>query len=106
MQDRSKPWQIAADLEIAAEAVRSAMIALNAIHWTAVDEMEAACPGSEHIDRPMVDALLALSAKYQAIADAEPDDGPECPSSPTRRHQLDTSMESGPHNCFYCERKM
>ncbi len=35
------------------------------------DEMERLCPGSEHIDRPMVDALLALSAKYQAIADAE-----------------------------------
>lgn len=30
----------------------------------------------------------------------------ECPSSPNGRHQIDTSMESGPHNCFHCERPM
>lgn len=30
----------------------------------------------------------------------------ECPNSPTGRHQVDTSMESGPNNCFYCERSM
>lgn len=34
------------------------------------------------------------------------DEPPECPSSPTSRHQVDTSMESGPNNCFYCERAM
>lgn len=27
----------------------------------------------------------------------------ECPSSPDGRHQVDTSMESGPNNCFHCE---
>lgn len=31
---------------------------------------------------------------------------PQCPSSPFGRHQVDTSMESGPNNCFYCERPM
>lgn len=30
----------------------------------------------------------------------------ECPSSPNGRHQVDTSMESGPSNCFHCERTM
>lgn len=30
----------------------------------------------------------------------------ECPSSPDGRHQLDTSMESGPRNCFHCEARM
>jgi hypothetical protein len=30
----------------------------------------------------------------------------ECPSSPDGRHQVDTSMESGPNNCFHCERPM
>ena len=32
--------------------------------------------------------------------------GTECPSSPTGRHIADTSMESGPNNCFHCEGKM
>lgn len=27
----------------------------------------------------------------------------ECPSSPDGGHQVDTSMESGPNNCFLCE---
>ncbi|WHO40842.1 hypothetical protein PMI04_009740 [Sphingobium sp. AP49] len=30
----------------------------------------------------------------------------ECPSSPDGRHQVDTSMESGPNNCFHCEASM
>lgn len=30
----------------------------------------------------------------------------ECELSPSGRHQVDTSMESGPNNCFYCERPM
>lgn len=29
-----------------------------------------------------------------------------CPSSPWRIHIVDTSMESGPNNCFHCERPM
>ena len=30
----------------------------------------------------------------------------DCPSSPNGRHQIDTSMESGPSKCFYCEGRM
>ena len=30
----------------------------------------------------------------------------QCPSSPDCRHQVDTSMESGPNNCFHCEQPM
>lgn len=30
----------------------------------------------------------------------------ECPSSPDGRHQLDTSMESGPDSCFHCDQRM
>lgn len=26
-----------------------------------------------------------------------------CPNADDGQHQLDTSMESGPHNCFYCD---
>ncbi len=29
-----------------------------------------------------------------------------CASSPTGQHIVDTSMESGPNNCFHCERPM
>jgi hypothetical protein len=30
----------------------------------------------------------------------------ECTYSPDGRHQVDTSMESGPNNCFHCEAPM
>jgi hypothetical protein len=36
-----------------------------------------------------------------AIPEAE-----QCPSHPGHRCQVDTSMESGPSNCFHCERPM
>lgn len=107
MTNRSKPWEIAADLEAAAEAVRKAQLSIAAVHKSAWDEM-GSVTGIWNFDADAGDianALQALSAKYQAIADAEPD-GPECPTSPTRRHIIDTSMESGPHNCFHCERSM
>ena len=29
-----------------------------------------------------------------------------CAASPNGQHQIDTTMESGPSNCFYCEGKM
>ena len=35
-----------------------------------------------------------------------PKRGTECPSSETGFHIVDTSMESGPNNCFHCERPM
>lgn len=70
---RSEPWQIAADLETAWIAVHDARKALDAIHHSVIAEVEA-IPGTEHIDSDMVSALRALSDKYQAIADAEPDD--------------------------------
>lgn len=43
------------------------------------------------------DAALLLPA----IPEAE-----QCPSRPGHRCQVDTSMESGPNNCFHCERSM
>ncbi len=30
----------------------------------------------------------------------------QCPNRPGHRCQVDTSMESGPNNCFHCERPM
>lgn len=32
--------------------------------------------------------------------------GAECPHSPAGFHIVDTSMESGPNNCFHCEAPM
>ena len=44
----------------------------------------------------------------EALAASTPDLGGvnSCPQSPNGRHQVDTSMESGPNNCFHCERPM
>lgn len=46
--------------------------------------------------------LIAIELEDGNLDDTEP----ECPASPFGRHQVDTSMESGPNNCFYCERSM
>ena len=73
MSDRSQPWQIAADLEKAWIAVHEAEAALDAIHLSAIPEVEA-ISGTEFVNSNMVSALRALSDKYQAIADAEPDE--------------------------------
>src|SRR3546814_3125797 len=70
---RAKPWEIAADLETAALAIRAAVKAIDAVHHTASDEINA-IRGPEMVDRDMADAFQALSDKYQAIEDAEPDD--------------------------------
>lgn len=56
MGDRSKPWEIAADLEKAWMAVHDARAALDAIHYSAIGEVEA-IPGTERIDSDMVSAL-------------------------------------------------
>lgn len=69
---RSRAWEIAADLEAAAKAVLAADVALNAIHDSVLPEVEA-IDGTEMIGPAMVRALQALSDKYQAIADAEPE---------------------------------
>jgi hypothetical protein len=37
---------------------------------------------------------------------AAPKVASECPTSPDGRHQVDTSMEEGPNNCFHCSAKM
>lgn len=40
-----------------------------------------------------------------ALAEKRAGEG-ECPSSPAGQHIVDTSMESGPNNCFHCEKPM
>jgi len=72
MNNRSKPWEIAADLETAWMAIHDAEAALDAIHPSALPEVEA-IPGTDRVNSDMVAALRALSDKYQAIADAEED---------------------------------
>jgi len=58
--------------------------------------------GGADIDAPNVNART-FSDLLDEIDDAEE---PECANSPNGRHQVDTTMESGPYNCFYCERSM
>lgn len=56
----------------------------------------------EIVEVAYTSGFLWLASEPRIVTD-EP---PECPLSPTSRHQVDTSMESGPNNCFYCERAM
>jgi hypothetical protein len=47
---------------------------------------------------------FAGSAHYSAPV--PPPRGQDCPLSPDGRHQIDTTMESGPSHCFHCGEKM
>ena len=59
--------------------------------WTSFD-------AAHHVMQWLEDAGLEIVAK--------PARGTECPSSHDGHHHVDTSMESGPYNCFHCERPM
>lgn len=56
----------------------------------------------------MAAARLIRAAELLEEQNAPPAGSPaaECPRAPDGRHQVDTSMESGPRNCFHCEAKM
>lgn len=62
------------------------------------DEITAPVAWTRIADIPRCPSVPDLIAAGEAVA--------ECPSSPDGRHQVDTSMESGPNNCFHCERPM
>lgn len=49
-----------------------------------------------------------LADEGMAIVEVPPpfNRGDECPNYPGHSCQVDTSMESGPYNCFHCERSM
>ena len=52
--------------------------------------------------------MQALVDQGMAIVEVPPpfNRGDECPNYPGHSCQVDTSMESGPNNCFHCERPM
>lgn len=54
--------------------------------------------GTPHMMQWLADAGLQIVPA--------PKRGTECPSSHDGFHHVDTSMESGPNNCFHCEGKM
>jgi hypothetical protein len=68
------------------------------------------CLSSEAIGPKARIAMALMQIDALDIVSAEPmperQDPPECPHSPNGRHQVDTSMESGPNNCFHCEAPM
>lgn len=72
---RSKPWEIAADLETAAKSVRDAGLAVGGVHATVCGDYRRSEVIDEFLDGygGIAAALQALSNKYQAIADAEPE---------------------------------
>lgn len=59
-----------------------------------------------HLIGPSLLQLGQSIAKARAALSATPVVGRECALSPNGRHQVDTSMESGPNNCFHCEQPM
>lgn len=59
--------------------------------WTAFD-------AAHHVMQWLADEGLEIVKK--------PVRGTDFTQSPTGFHQVDTSMESGPNNCFHCERPM
>lgn len=69
---RSLPWEIAADLEIAARAAREMIRCIDRVHASVFSEINAIV-GLGDIDG-IADGLSDLSDKYQDIADAEPDE--------------------------------
>lgn len=70
MKVRSSSWEIAADLEAAAKAVREVELAICNCHESAWSEINKII-GIEFVGTTTANALQALSDKYQAIADAE-----------------------------------
>jgi len=74
------------------------------IDGVARDKGRAGLPASkslfEEIAKRLREYDLIRSATPAPAVDAE------CPSSPDGKHQVDTSMESGPNNCFHCEAPM
>lgn len=63
---------------------------------------QAANDIAEFMARAPIGVRYDVSAKSYVFEDP----APQCPSSPTGRHIIDTSMESGPNNCFHCEAHM
>lgn len=47
-----------------------------------------------------------LAEEMRHAANRVESNGRPCDQSPTGLCQLDTTMESGPNNCFYCDRSM
>ncbi|MGN6290365.1 MAG: hypothetical protein ACTHNA_14015 [Sphingopyxis terrae] len=47
-------------------------------------------------------ALAALNARQSGEGERDVRPILECPNSPMGKHQIDTSMEEGPHHCFNC----
>lgn len=60
--------------------------------------------GAHYADAVSVEAAGRIARALRG--EREPLVPPECLSSPDGRHQVDTSMESGPCNCFHCGESM
>jgi len=95
----------------AAKLVYNALYAEGLLSLTADDQAQidaawerhkAAAP---HCERPPEGWFCTRDANHIGPCAARPI-AELCPSSPDRIHIVDTSMESGPNNCFHCERPM
>ncbi|WP_230280226.1 hypothetical protein [Croceicoccus sp. Ery15] len=94
--------------EPASNAMREALEAIASIkvravepwtHETAADVYSTELDRAQQYARRALRACTALSQSPDTVEQAV---AAECPHSPTGRHQIDTSMEEGPHHCFNC----
>lgn len=65
--------------------------------WTKVDAIRA-----KQASKPVGFALPAAPSDSSTREES----GAECPTSPFGTHQIDTTMEEGPHHCFNCGANM
>lgn len=71
-----------------------------------LDELAEAISDSLDVDWQPRDGARAVIRCLRGHGLFWPVRGTECPSSHDGRHHVDTSMESGPNNCFHCEADM
>lgn len=90
------------------KAVREALapFARAAKWWKAFDNQHRITTLHQHGDCLEVGHLRAAEAALAHPAQARDEMPAECPNSPSGKHQIDTSMEEGPHHCFYCGTNM
>jgi|APMI01.1.fsa_nt_gi hypothetical protein len=69
------------------------------------EQMDERETDDRFIIREFATEAEARAALKETASEAEPKPA-SCPSSPTGRCIVDSTMESGPNNCFHCERPM
>jgi hypothetical protein len=107
-EDLLKLWNGRAGVEFVdgmekpARALEQAHTLLLAIEQTPANVWHVAVDDPEIMCSEVIEAVESALETIKPV----PTKPRVCPSSPNGQHQVDTSMESGPNNCFHCEAPM